>query len=76
MNVEGGVLSLESAKRNQLNVGEKRDNKALRLQSPMGCRRISAGAEQGSVSGILLLPYFNEFDFLPADPFSSLADIR
>ena len=42
-----------------------------------GCWRISAGDEQGSVAGILLLPYFEEFDFLlAAEPCSPPADIR
>ena len=39
----------------------------------MGSWRISAGDEQGSVAGILLLPYFDEF---AAGPCSSPADIR
>ena len=43
------------------------------LQSSMGSWRISEGDEQGSLAGILLLPYFEEFT---AGPGSSPTDIR
>ena len=45
---------------------------SLSLQSFMGLWRISTSDEQGSAAGILLLPYFDEFDFLlPKTPCSS-----